>query len=335
MYRVTCVPAIPIALLMYRMKAYRLRLTNREICVYWTIRWSRSSTLSRCTLDGGRIAVLYTCKQNKGNAIYDSTLRRRRLPKRFFKVFPTLLPVVWLRCTAWLSSKGESIGTPSGISEWPTLLPLWWVVISVPSVPRFLWSFKAFSIEYDGSPLPLRSPGRYSYATLVLSSMEAGGLTYHAWPTPVVPSRLALKVCAFLVVEDPAKPVRHAWRNIGHTFKWPVLRNCVQNVFPRRRPQRLFVGVVDSGNGTVCPTDVTRDVGGVVWTFVMITATDIIEAVNDVGTLKVLLSQMVRPVCRFRIFPQYIQRSMGLVAGIALTEGTRTRDSGCFLWRLL
>lgn len=26
-----------------------------------------------------------------------------------------------------------------------------------------LWSLRAFSIEYDGSPLPLRSSGRYFY----------------------------------------------------------------------------------------------------------------------------------------------------------------------------
>lgn len=70
-------------------------------------------------------------------------------------------------------------------------------VISMPEPPSdmprrwFLCSLSAFSIEYEGSPLPLRSPGRYVCGMLVRKisvrkEIEEGEVTYHVGPAFVV-----------------------------------------------------------------------------------------------------------------------------------------------------
>ena len=104
------------------------------------------------------------CRKHERFYVSASCLRRRMLPKRLLMAPPTVLPVVLLRLTP--DASVTPVGDMSGASAGPALWVRWREVISMPLSPVRLWSFRAFSMVYEGSPLPLRSSGWYSYKQL-------------------------------------------------------------------------------------------------------------------------------------------------------------------------
>lgn len=155
-------------------------------------------------------------------------------------------------------------------------------------------------------------------------AFEVAGEIFYSRPASVVTTGLALQVCAFLVVKDPAEAVWDARRQISNTLQWPMLRDCVNDVLPWCGPQCLLIRVLHSGDWAMSDVYVSGEIGSIVRTFMVVAVSAFVEAVDDVGALEVLLSEMMGTMCGLGVLADAVKRSVRHVSWIAFAQRAAT-----------
>ena len=98
-------------------------------------------------------------------------------------------------------------------------------------------------------------------------------------------------------------------------------RYRIDNVLSGRGPQCLSVRLFDCLNGRILHMLVAGNASGIVRAFVVVLRdARFIEAVDDIGALKVLLPKMRGTVSNLLVFAEEVKRPVRLVTRVALLK---------------
>ena len=161
----------------------------------------------------------------------------------------------------------------------------------------------------EGSPLPLRSSGWYSYLLLArLWAKKTSKSTYDTRPTTVVASRLSLQVGSLFIIENPSETISHARWYYSNTLKRTMPLYRIDNVLSWGSPQGLLVRVLNRRERAVLGIPVPSDTGGIVGALMVVpTKACFVKTIDDVGALKVLFPKMVSTVRSLGLFANRVQ----------------------------
>jgi hypothetical protein len=75
-----------------------------------------------------------------------------------------------------------------------------------------------------------------------------------------------------------------------------MLLDGVHDVFSRGSLERFFIRVCDGGHRTVRVAQIASHAGRIIWAFMVVAEGCLIETIDDVGSLEILLPEMVSTV---------------------------------------